>query len=58
MNTKSIYTQLDYIQYFTGTVTKQSLIGYFYTTFEGCLKYIMSIEKKEDFTKNINKKKE
>ena len=23
MNTKSIYTQLDYIQYFTGTVTKQ-----------------------------------
>ena len=58
MNTESIYTQLDFIQYFTGTVTKQSMIGYFYTTFEGCLKFLMSIEKKEDFTKNINKKKE
>ena len=57
MKTESIYTQLDYIQYFTGTATKQSMVGYFYTTVEGCIKYLMSIEKKEDLAKNGNKKK-
>ena len=57
MKTESIYTQLDYIQYFTGTATKQSMVGYFYTTVEGCIKYLMSIEKKEDLAKNDNKKK-
>ena len=57
MNTESIFTQLDYIQYFTGTATKQSMVGYFYTTVEGCIKYLMSIEKKEDLAKNDNKKK-
>ena len=50
-------TQLDYIQYFTGTATKQSMVGYFYTTVEGCIKYLMSIEKKEDLAKNDNKTK-
>ena len=54
MNTESIYTQLDYILYFTGIVTKHSMIGYFYTTFENCLNFLMSIEKKEDFTKDLN----
>ena len=54
MNTESIYTQLDFIQYFTGIITRQSMIGYFYTTFKECLKFLMSIEKKEDFTKDLN----
>ena len=54
MNTKSLYTQLDYIQYFTGTMTKQSMIGYFYTTIDICIKFIMTIEKKEQLTKNEN----
>ena len=54
MDTKSIYTQLDFIQYFTGIASKQSMIGYFYTTVEGCLKYIMQVESKKDLAKNEN----
>jgi len=54
MNIGSIYTQLDFIQYFTGIITRQSMIGYFYTTYKECLKFLMSIEKKEDFTKDSN----
>ena len=54
MDTKSIYTQLDFIQYFTGIASKQSMIGYFYTTVEGCLKYIMQAESKKDLAKNEN----
>ena len=54
MNTKSIYTQLDFIQYFTGIASIQSMIGYFYTTVEGCLKYIMQAESKKDLAKNEN----
>ena len=54
MNTESIYTQLDFIQYFTGIASKQSMIGYFYTTVEGCLKYIMQAESKKDLAKNEN----
>ena len=52
MDLDSIYTELDFIKYFTGGVSKQSMVGYYYTTVEGCLKYIMSVEKKEDLAKN------
>ena len=49
MNLPSIYTQLDFINNFTGVATKQSMIGYYYTTVEGCLNFIMNISKKDDF---------
>ena len=52
MNTESIYTHLDFIQHFTGTITKRSLTGYFYTTVDGCLKYIMNAKTKEDLSRN------
>ena len=48
MNTDSIITQLDLIKHFTGTVSKQSMIGYFYTTVDGCVKYIMSLKDKSE----------
>ena len=54
MNVESIFTHLDYIQHFTGNISKQSIIGYFYTTVEGCIKFIMDAEKKEDLGKNVN----
>ena len=54
MDLYSIYTQLDFIKHFTGSITKQSIIGYYYTTIEGCLAFIMSAKTKEDLTKNLN----
>ena len=48
MNADSIITQLDLIKHFTGTVSKQSMIGYFYTTVDGCVKYIMSLKDKSE----------
>ena len=54
MDLQSIYTQLDFIKYFTGSITKQSMIGYYYTTVDGCLSFIMDAKTKEDFTKNLN----
>ena len=54
MDLQSIYTQLDFIKYFTGSITKQSMIGYYYTTVNGCLSFIMEAKTKEDFTTNLN----
>ena len=44
----SLYTQLDFIEHFTGSITKQSMIGYYFTSVVGSLEFIMSSEKKED----------
>ena len=44
----SLYTQLDFIENFTGSITKQSMIGYYFTSVVGSLEFIMSSEKKED----------
>ena len=54
MDLPSIYTELDFINYFTGSITKQSMIGYYYTTIEGCLNFIMSAKTKEDLNKKSN----
>ena len=51
MDLPSIYTELDFIKYFTGSTTKQSMIGYYYTTIEGCLTFIMNTKTKKDFKK-------
>ena len=44
----SLYTQLDFIEHFTGSITKQSMIGYYFTSVVGSLEFIMSSDKKED----------
>jgi hypothetical protein len=49
MDISSILTQLDFIKYFTTPVTKQSMIGYYYTTVDGCIHFILDNENKEDF---------
>ena len=54
MDLPSIYTEIDFINYFTGSITKQSMIGYYYTTIEGCLNFIMSAKTKEDLNKKSN----
>ena len=52
MKTDSIFTHLDLIKHFTGTNSKQSMIGYFYTTVDGCVKYILNIKSKDDLKQN------
>ena len=42
---KSIIVQLDFIKYFTTSLTKQSIFGYYYSTFEGCIKYLEQEDK-------------
>ena len=36
-----IVVQLDFIKYFTTRLTKQSVFGYYYSTFEGCIRYLL-----------------
>jgi len=51
MDLPSIFTELDFIKYFTGSTTKQSMIGYYFSTIEGCLTFIMDSKTKEDLKK-------
>ena len=44
----SLYTQLDFIENFTGSITKKSMTGYYFTFVVGSLEFIMSSETKED----------
>ena len=48
MNTGTIYTQLDYIQNFIGTASKQSMFGYFYNYVDECIKFLISTKSKKD----------
>ena len=47
MDISSILTQLDFIKYFTTLITKQSIIGYYYTTVDGCIQFILDTKNKE-----------
>ena len=44
----SLYTQLDFIENFTGSITKQSMIGYYFASVVDSLEFIMSSDKKEE----------
>ena len=48
----SLYVQLDFIKYFTTNISKQSMIGYYYTALEGCLNFILNLENKESLLKD------
>ena len=50
----NIFTELDFIQYFTTIISKQSMVGYYYTTVNGCLNFIMKVNNKESLVKNEN----
>ena len=46
-NLSTIVVHLEFIKYFTTTITKQSIFGYYYSTFQGCLKYVLESEVKD-----------
>ena len=45
----SLFIHSDFIKYFTTPMTKSAMIGYYYTTLQGCLEYIMNTKNKSDF---------
>ena len=45
-NLVTIVDQIEFIKHFTTSVTKQSIFGYYYSTFEGCLRYLQKSEEK------------
>ena len=48
-----LFVHADFINYFTSATTKSTMIGYYYTTLQGCLDYLLQINDKEDFKKDI-----
>ena len=48
----SLFVHLDFIRYFTTPISKQSMIGYYFTALEGCLNFILNIKNKSSFIKN------
>ena len=48
----SLYVHLDFIKYFTTPISKQSMIGYYYTALEGCLKMIIDMKDKNSLIKS------
>ena len=53
-NMPLLFVHADFIKYFTSPTTKSSMIGYYYTTLQGCLDFLLEIKDKEDFTKESN----
>ena len=52
MRTPSLFVHLDFIKYFTTPVSKQSMIGYYFTALEGCLNFILNIKDKDSIVKS------
>ena len=51
LNMPSLYVHLDFIKYFTTPISKQSMIGYYYTALEGCLNFILNMKDKNSLIK-------
>ena len=47
----SLFIHSDFIKYFTTPMTKSAMIGYYYTTLQGCLEFILDCKSKSDFFK-------
>ena len=47
----SLLVHADFINYFTTPITKNAMIGYYYTTLQGCLDFLMEIKEEKDFLK-------
>ena len=41
LNSPSIICHIEMMKHFTTNFTKQTILGYYYSTFEGCIKYIL-----------------
>jgi hypothetical protein len=46
-----LFVHADFINYFTSPTTKSTMIGYYYTTLQGCLDFLIEIKDKSEFTK-------
>ena len=46
-----LFVHADFINYFTSPTTKSTMIGYYYTTLQGCLDFLLEIDNKTKFTK-------
>ena len=53
-NMPLLFVHADFIKYFTSPTTKSTMIGYYYTTLQGCLDFLLEIKDKGDFTKESN----
>jgi hypothetical protein len=53
-NMPLLFVHADFIKYFTSPTTKSTMIGYYYTTLQGCLDFLLEINDKGDFTKESN----
>ena len=50
LDSSSILAHLEIIKHFTTNYTKQTVLGYYYSTFEGCLRYILQGDEIEILT--------
>ena len=50
-NMPLLFVHADFIKYFTSPTTKSTMIGYYYTTLQGCLDYLLEIKNKGEFIK-------
>jgi hypothetical protein len=50
-NMPSLFVHADFIKYFTSPTTKSTMIGYYYTTLQGCLDFLLQIKNKQEFTR-------
>jgi len=46
-NFSTIVDHIDFIEHFTTSSLKQSALGYYYTTFEGCIRYIEELSEEK-----------
>ena len=51
-NMPLLFVHADFIKYFTSPTTKATMIGYYFTTLEGCLDYLLDIKDKKDFIRD------
>ena len=50
-NMTSLFVHADFIKYFTSPTTKSTMIGYYFTTLQGCLDFLLQIKNKQEFTR-------
>jgi hypothetical protein len=50
-NMPLLFVHADFIKYFTSPTTKSTMIGYYYTTLQGCLDFLLQIKNKQEFTR-------
>ena len=46
-----LFVHGDFIKFFTSPTTKSTMIGYDYTTLQGCLDFLLEVKDKGEFTK-------